>query len=76
MFSSKELKKSYYGILLNAVICLAGLLHGHLLAPHGHGLGGKSEDGRESHLLSGKDVPVIEFTGYPAILKAGYRISG
>ncbi len=26
--------------------------------------------------VNGKDVPDIEFAGYPAILKAGYRISG
>jgi hypothetical protein len=32
----------------------ASVLHSHLLAPHGNGLGGDPTHGREGHLLPGK----------------------
>jgi hypothetical protein len=36
------------------VFVSAGVLHSHLLAPHGDGLGGDTAHGREGHLLPGK----------------------
>jgi hypothetical protein len=38
----------------------AGVLHSHLLAPHGDGLGGDAAHGREGHLLPGKQCFVTK----------------